>query len=391
MHKYTLLALFSAFSAPLAAHPAGDASIFVYDDARAGVRTQSGAKALPEMTGQFKGPGSSFMALLSETGERRTTLNVLAQNTAEANAGADVGDTANLKDGANPRKWGASWGASLGYRHVSLDFNIGFPGGAPDVLSELEYDAEMTELRVNGDWRAANGLTVTGEAAYAYGFSGDVRDSDYAFDGRQGEFSRSNARTHGSTSRRLAFGAGWRVPLPNNRIGVTPLAGYTYQDQDWRSRHGRQTVSEPGLVGGINVPPVGWRLSGLDSHYKPRWHGPWLGVQLDANLARQFDLRFGLKHQWSRYYAEGEWNLREDLRKTSFKHHGDSRGWQTEIGALWRFLPNNAIAFTLDWGKQRLTNGSDRKFFTDGTTTKIRLNEVNAESWAASLGYRMDF
>ncbi|MDR2093110.1 MAG: hypothetical protein LBP58_07335 [Azoarcus sp.] len=389
--QYALLTLVSAFSAPLVAHAVDGTSIFARDDARLGAKAQSGTEASPGMTARFGGGNSFSMTAFSDVGKRRTMPNMLAQNTVDANGG--IG--ADVAKGANPREWTASWGAAIGYRHASLDFNIGYDNGLPDwpdVLSELKYDAEMNELRVNGDWKLFNGLVVTGEAAYAYGFSGDSRDSDYASSGRRDEFSRSYAKTHGSTARRLALGAGWRIPLPTRRIGVTPLAGYAYQYQDWRVRHGRQAVSEPGLIGGDHVPPpVGRRLHGLDSHYKPSWHGPWLGVQLDANLARQFDLRFGLKHQWSRYYAEGEWNLRRDLKKTGFKHHGDSKGWQTEIGAIWRFLPHNALSFTLDWGEQRLTNGSERKFFSDGTTSKIRLNEVNAESWGASLGYRMDF
>ncbi|MDR1064358.1 MAG: hypothetical protein LBL48_10610 [Azoarcus sp.] len=374
-----LLALVSTFSAPLWAHPLDDASIWMYDGARLGAKTppamvtQSATTAQPATDAPSGAPATFFMTVFPENGERRDAPDAPAQSAADA------------EEGANPKGQRHAWTAALGYRRERLDFNIAGPGGTPNVLSELKWETEMAEFRLNGDWMAANGFTVAGELAYASGFSGKVRDSDYVYSGRRGEFSRSYSKPHGSTESRATLGLGWRI-MPHSRIGVTPMAGYAYQEQDLRSRHGRQVVSDFGF--GVPLGPI----HGLDSHYRPRWHGPWLGLRLDAHLGKRFDLRFGLKQQWYRYRAEADWNLRSNFEHpVSFRHHGSSSGWQAEIGALWHLSAQSAITFTLDRSEQRLRNGTDRTFFSSGESTKTRLNGVNWDSWAGALGWRLDF
>lgn len=375
--RYALLALASAFSAPLPAHPLDGASMWVDGDARGEgearpmVKVRPGAQAHPpaETAPSGKSP-ALFMTVFQENGTRQVTLDAPARHAAGLESGA--------------RRRGA-WTVALGYRRETLDFNIAGPDGVPNILSELEWEVDMAEIRVNGEWLADNGFFMTGELAYASGFAGEERDSDYAFDNRHGEFSRSYAKSHGSTDSRVSLGLGWRFP-PRRDVGITPMLGYTYQEQDLRSRKGRQVISTSDLT------PFPGPFHGLDTHYEPRWHGPWLGLRVDAHLAERFGLRLGVKRQWFAYHADADWNLRDDFEHPrSFTQHGHSRGWQWEVGAHWRLSPQSAITFSLERHTQRLRNGTDRTFFADGQSSTLRLNGVNWDSWAASLGYRMDF
>lgn len=358
-----LLVLAAAFSAPLMADPLDEASMWLYEGA------SSGAKAPPETRTTSGGPATLFMTVFSDGGERQITL-----------GDPDRGNRARPTAAAR-----GAWTVSLGYRRELLDFSIAGPDRVPNILSELEWETNMAEIRLNGDWVAANGFTLSGEMAYASGFSGEVRDSDYLSNNRRREFSRSYSKSRGSTESRLAFGLGWRI-VPGSRVGLTPMLGYTYQEHDLRARNGRQVVSNYGF----DV-PLG-PFHGLDMHYQPRWHGPWLGLRFDARLARSVDLRLGVKHQWFNYRAEADWNLRSSFaHPVSFRQHGNSRGWQWEVGALWRLSPQSAITFTLDRQEQRLRGGTDRVFFSSGQSTESHLHGVNWDSWAANLGWRVDF
>ncbi|MDR0702502.1 MAG: hypothetical protein LBF61_08895 [Azoarcus sp.] len=374
--RHVTLAVLWALSAPLPAHPLDDAGVWIYEGAP------------PEAPAQPSAPDTFFITVFPENDGRPLAQDIPPRR------------TANMAHGAEPEGRANAWTASLGYRRETLDWNIAGSDGTPNVLSELDWDMEMAELRINGEWMAANGFTIAAEAAYASAFSGEVRDSDYDLDRRKHEFSRSYSKSRRSTVSRLALGLGWRI-LPRSRVGLTPMLGYAYQEQDLRARHGRQVLSEPcvfcdadadGIGGDIITPPVDTRLTGLDIHYQPRWHGPWLGLRLDAHIGSRFDLHIGAKYQWFSYRANADWNLREDFRHPrSYTHHGDSRGWQWEIGARWRLSEQSAITFTVDQHQQRLEGGTDRTFFANGTTTKTRLNAVNWDSWGAALGYRVEF
>ncbi|MDR2093111.1 MAG: omptin family outer membrane protease [Azoarcus sp.] len=377
------LAVLWALSAPLAAHPLDDAGVWVYEDA------PSGAEARPEATATQPGaPDTFFITVFPETDGKRPAREAPARR------------AANVAHGAEPEGRVNAWTASLGYRRETLDWSIAGTNGFPDVLSRLDWDVEMAELRINGEWMAANGFTIAVEGAYASAFSGEVRDSDYDLDRREHEFSRSYSESHRSTASRVALGLGWRI-LPHSRVGLTPMLGYAYQEQDLRARHGRQVLSEPcaicdadgdGIGGDIITPPVGTRLTGLDIHYQPRWHGPWLGLRLDARIGSRFGLHVGAKYQWFNYRANADWNLREEFaHPRSYTHHGDSRGWQGEIGMRWRLSAQSAITLTVDQHQQRLKRGTDRTFFADGRTSKTRLNDVNWDSWGAALGWRVEF
>lgn len=275
------------------------------------------------------------------------------------------------------------WDIALGYRRETLDFNIRHVSGFPNIVSELDWDTDMAEIRLSGDWLADNGFVATGDFSYAHGFSGEVRDSDYLADDRQDEFSRSYSKSRGSTATRFSLGMGWRF-RPFSGLQLTPLLGYAYQRQNLRATRGRQHTD---TIDGYHGP-----FSGQETHFKPRWHGPWLGLRLEAQATGKLAFRLSAKRQWFDYRAFANWNLRDDLaHPVSFRQEGDSRGWLWEAGASWRLSPDSALTFTLDQSRQRLKNGAQQFFAADGQSPTANLNRVQWDSWSAVLGYRKNF
>ncbi|MDR1351388.1 MAG: autotransporter domain-containing protein [Zoogloeaceae bacterium] len=272
-------------------------------------------------------------------------------------------------------------GMSVGYRQDTLDWNIAGNafGQNPDVLSELEWKLKMLEIRLDGQWQAANGFTVMGDIAYAYAFSGEDRDSDYSMDGRQGEFSRSYSESHGSYATDIALGLGWTLDI-SPRLTFTPALGYAWSHHVMRSRHGKRHI------------PYVARFSGLDSTYKPEWHGPWLGLEAKLQATERLEFHAGTRREWLDYKGEGNWNLRSDFaHPVSFRDTGRGKGWQSSLGASWRLQSQDSLSLDFRHQSRSLKNGDSWTFFANGDRDITRFNEANWESWSANIGYRLDF
>jgi hypothetical protein len=279
---------------------------------------------------------------------------------------------------------------SAGVRHDNLDWNTGSNRPGSDILSELEWKLDMAEIRLDGNWINDKGIVFNAEASYARATSGDNRDSDYELT-RSREFSRSKSDADGSKATRFSLGIGGRF-VPNPNLAITPLLGYAWQNLDLRMKDGVQTLCVTPNIFGYNCPPVGYRMRELDSTYEPRWHGPWLGTQLDFRASDRLDFKLSAKYSWFDYKADANWNLRSDLEHpVSFRHTGDSRGWRLEAGANWNFTERHAISLTLNWDKQKLTNGTAKHYRANGTVIEQPLNDVNWDSWSGLVGYKFSF
>jgi len=278
-------------------------------------------------------------------------------------------------------------GVSVGYRHDDLDYNIGLNIPIPNIASELDWSLDMTEIRLDGNWITNKGLVFNAEASYAYASSGDNRDSDYYLT-RDRELSRTKANSKGSWGTRFSLGVGGRF-TPRSNIAITPLLGYAWQNLDLRNKDQKQQICVPNPL--LHCPPAGTRFD-TGSTYKPRWHGPWLGVQFDFSANEALAFKLSAKHNWFDYQADANWKGRTDLaHPVSFRHSGHSRGWRIEGGATWKFTERSTFELTLNLDKQNLDDGKVRRYLSDGSVKKQPLNEVNWGSWSALVGYRYSF
>jgi len=286
-------------------------------------------------------------------------------------------------------------GISVGPRYDRAAFAIGGHGSA-NILSELQWKVPAAEIRVDGQWTHTSGFSIKGHLAYAAAVSGgEVRDSDYVYDDRQGEFSRSYANPDESRMFDISLGAGWRLPL-GSTLALTPMFGVARYDSEYRQRDGDLTVWTRDYAKQLGPyydydQPLG-RFTNLHSSYKPVWRSNWLGVDGEFKPSEQFTLRAGIKQHWFRYQAEANWNLRGSFaHPVSFLHQGHGQGWEADLGADWRLLGGHRLSLDLGMRELRVKDGTDTTFFYNGTSSEITLRTATSDSWSARLGYRYEF
>jgi len=289
------------------------------------------------------------------------------------------------------------WG---GYRVDDLDWNIaGNAGGAsPDVLSELTWkDLEIHQLGADvklNVGRPATSLFAHGRAMLQYGWitGGENRDSDFNGDGRTLEWSRSINDAGDGDVFDLGVGGGPGLHLLSGELTVIPLVGFSWHRQDLRIRDGFQALSEPTLAPtGSSPPPVG-AISGLDSTYEGEWRGPWAGIDLAWRPLERFAISGCFEYHWADYEADGRWNLRSDLAQPeSFSHEADGRGVVFAFGVDFNLTAEWTAGFDARYQDWKTEAGGDRVFFADGDVAVTRLNEVNWESSAWTLGVSRRF
>ena len=282
------------------------------------------------------------------------------------------------------------FGLGAGYRVDELDWNIAgdINGNNPNVLSELTWeDVESYQVKLQGSLVWPNIIAFKGSADYAWIFDGENQDSDYLGDNRTLEFSRSNNSTDDGYLWDISLAVGYPLRFGQTVIGTfTPLVGYSYHEQNLKISNGNQTIPDLGP------------FSDLDSSYNSEWKGPWIGFEMRfkarqiKTVAHQFEPYFSYEYHWADFHAEADWNLRDDFaHPKSFEHDADGSGWKVDTGVNFRFHRNWAMSFKYEYQTWSTDSGTDKVFFSDGSTGRTKLNEVNWTSYALSLGVSLSF
>jgi hypothetical protein len=269
-----------------------------------------------------------------------------------------------------------------------------FPSGATQVESELTFkdmDAPITLLQI--DYPITPRVHLEGSYGFGRIRSGTGTDTD-----RQagGAFLQSVTALEGDVELySLLLSAsfwerrGLRTFLDRDQQQRERLTGYIghlhYED--------RLTMTD-----GIQTVPASGSYGGLASRYDFAWDALLLGLRWDTTggwIAEDSPLRYRLDAgfiPWLYYYGEGRWNLRSDLAQSpSFVHESRSghgflgkgsvsyawRSWRGELGWSWLAL--------------RADPGEDRIEFSNGSSTKDRLDEVKATRHGPFLALRMSF
>ena len=142
---------------------------------------------------------------------------------------------------------------------------------------------------------------------------------------------------------------------------------------------------------GITPIPVG-PFPGLNSTYETRWKGPWVGVDLSIRPSEKWFLFGSFEYHWADFNAEANWNLRSDLaHPKSFEQMADGNGIVLSLGCDYYIRHNVSLNLGLDYQDWSTDPGVDRVFFSNGTVSETRLNEVNWESGAIRFGITFHF
>jgi len=279
-------------------------------------------------------------------------------------------------------------GMQAGFRQDQVDWNIGgnLGGQDVDVFSELEWDdLDIWQLGISGKaWLFSSTQTVrpyiNGTLNYGWITDGSVRDSDYNGNNRTMESFRMLAATDDDNVFDVSIGLGFEKRV-FQKLTVGFSGGYSYHEQNLRLTDGHQII------------PVNQPISGLDSTYESKWYGPFAGIDLALQPLPQFSLLGSVQYHWADYEAEADWNLRSDLaHPVSFRHEAEKGGGV--FGTLkGRYLFSNGLMLDLafDYISLSAKDGIDQTILADGSSIFVKLNEVNWQSSAITLGFSYSF
>lgn len=279
---------------------------------------------------------------------------------------------------------------TAGSRTDNLDWNIAgnTSGTNPNILSELQWnDIGIYQVKASGkvvfddENVKGNGYYLRGFMDYGWIHSGTNQDSDYSGDNRTGEFSRSNNNADNGSVYDVSLGMGYktRFVFKNSVLDISPLGGYSQHKLNLTITNGYQTI-----------PPSG-AFAGLNSTYKATWSGPWLGIDMDL-LRKNIGLHSGIEYHIANYKAVANWNLRSDFNHPkSFEHFASGTGFVAFLGGDYTVWEKWAITADVNYQKWTASNGTDRTYFANGTTSDTRLNEVHWTSYAYMLGFKRRF
>lgn len=271
----------------------------------------------------------------------------------------------------------------VGYRRDDLNWNIAgtTAGTGPNVLSELTWeDIEIFQIQTNAQATFGRRVRLEGSIGYGWIYNGDNQDSDYVFDNRQGEFSRSHSDTDGDNVFDWSLGAGWQFNLGDEAellvddLALVVLGGWSHNEQNLRD------------INGFQIIPATGSFAGLNSTYQARWDGPWLGIELTGRKYK-FSFFGRFEYHWPQYDAEADWNLRDDFQHpVSFTHDADGEGTKATLGIAYDLDKRWSIFLQTDVVAMDTNAGTDRTYFSDGSTGDTRLNNVNWDSFAVTVG-----
>lgn len=276
-----------------------------------------------------------------------------------------------------------------GYRTDELFWNKGQVSTAingttynPNILSELTWDSLETWYTRLGLEGIHQNYLVRMHVGYGTSYSGDNQDSDYFFDNRQGEFSRSNNNADDSVFLDWSFGLGYAYPL-NERLQIKGLGGYAWNKQDLKITDGFQTIDTiNGNTGSF---------SGLDSSYEAIWKGLWLGAEAEYAIQDQWSARLGYEYHIVDYDAEGYWNLRTDWSSPSFEHDSDGTGHVFSLNVDYRLHEQWTASLLYHLSYFVADEGTEVINFANGSTASTVLNEAEWDSSQLLIGAKYKF
>jgi len=298
-----------------------------------------------------------------------------------------------MADGLMEKSSHMDVGLDASYRLDSLDWNIANDASGsvtPNIISELRWNSLKT-LQTRAHFNAEDRQVVfRGSLAYGKIISGSNEDSDYAGDNRAQEWSRSQNDAGTGNTADASAGIGYRISV-GDYFSMIPLAGFAWHEQQLKMRNGRQVVSKTATINGsvVTAQPTG-PLAGLNSSYKARWLGPWLGADLDWHSGR-FSATLSGRYEWTWYRGEADWNLRTDLQHPlSFQHTARGGGWRVGASGDYALTPRFSFGLQADASGFITRAGTDNQFFAAGGVSSTRLNKVRwgSASFGANAMYR---
>lgn len=208
---------------------------------------------------------------------------------------------------------------SQGYKKEHLSWSISGPHGKPNVVSELKYN--KLKVYTTGLMFKATNEDSFAKLRLSYGnvYSGHCTDSDYLLSNKKGLFSKSHMKLPGSYTfdTSLLIGKNFHY----SAVTVAPQFGYMFSQQKLHMKHGVQTVWPDAHSHRIRHGHM--KIHGLNSSYKARWDGPFIGIDGKWNVNKKVSIFAEYNYLFLlQYHGTGFWNLRQKTdHKGNFNQH----------------------------------------------------------------------
>jgi len=283
---------------------------------------------------------------------------------------------------ASPAMAQTESGISFDYRVDNLQWNIAgnIYGTSPNILSELTWtDLKIYQLDGFVKTDLEDNCFFYGNFKYGIIVNGKNQDSDYNSDNRADEYSRSNNDANGDNTLDLSGALGFYLVQKPTFI-ISPMLGYSYNQQNLVMTNGYQTI------------PATGSFSGLHSTYETEWYGPWVGINLEKALGPKVKLYNTVEYHWMDYEAKANWNLRTDFQHpVSFRHTADGDGYAIAVGIDYLCKDYTTIRFKVSYLDWKTNSGIDTTYFADGSISQTQLNEVTWDSTTYSVSFIQNF
>ncbi len=237
----------------------------------------------------------------------------------------------------------------------------------------------MLQIEAFADHPLRNKWLLIADGRYALIYSGKNQDSDYLGDNRTIEFSRSNNAADGGELYGFNLAIGYRLGsqprLKSPSIGVIPHLGWGYTALNVEMTEGNQTI-----------PPSG-PFQGLNSSYDTQWKGIFTGLKFYYDSGHYTRLSLLVRQYYLDYYAQANWNLRTDFaHPISYTHEANGEARTLTLSLDYDFTSEWTARLSMSREKWKTDPGIDTTYFSNGTSSKTRLNVVNWESTSIMLG-----
>lgn len=259
------------------------------------------------------------------------------------------------------------------------------------VLSQLTYsDIEAAGVGLEAGYTTGlfygYGLLFKARISRSVIYDGKDQDSDYdravTEDGQiiDYEFSRSYAELGEDYIDRYQLTALLqKYDAYDSNHTVSIGIGISGDEYGLRSINGIQTIPDEGP------------FNGLDSKYNASVDSLFLAFQYDYRVWPH-SISFEYQYAKLNYDAIADWNLREDFsHPKSYTQEGN--GYGNRISVRYNYEINNSSWLMISIGqiKDRIEDGYDKVFFSDGTAAVTTLNDVRIESNTIELSYSFIF
>lgn len=203
------------------------------------------------------------------------------------------------------------------------------------------------------------------DLGFANFFKGTMTDMNYLAAPGSGNPSTNKLNGTGFAFRpNIAFGFNMK---PFKFLDLIPQLGFIY---DRLHLTGKKTANNP--------------LTSLSNTLQ--WYGPYLGLDSKTKLGQRWTMTTSGSLNLSFYKGSGNWQYTGNTANNTMSQHAHGFGLTGKLGVQYLIVKTVTLGCEGDIHWNHLTNnGKDTRQFTNGTSVKSKLKNVNWTSFAGRL------